>query len=392
MRGIQIGRIAGIPIKLNWTFLVVLPLFAALVAADVSQITEVLNQVLTAKIDGSAVESGLTPWLIGIAVVFGLFSGVLLHELGHSLVAMRYGYEIDSITLWLLGGLANFAEFPEDWRHEFWISIAGPIVSVLLGVLSYLAFLVVSPDLAAIRLVLGYLAVLNVTLAVLNMLPGFPMDGGRVLRALLARSRGHAVATQQAARVGKAFAVLLALAGLLPGINPFLILLALFIYAAASGEARQSALKATFEGVTVSDVMTDRTNLKTVSPDTTIAALLERMLAERHVGYPVLDNEQLVGMITLDDAADVSEVEREAFLVDDVMTSDVETVHPDDGAMEAFERLQTTGVGRLPVVDDTGELVGLISRTDLLRAVTIITSTGAGQTNKDPSAMVRSLP
>jgi CBS domain-containing protein len=171
-----------------------------------------------------------------------------------------------------------------------------------------------------------------------------------------------------------------------------LILLALFIYAAASGEARQSALKATFEGVTVSDVMTDRTNLKTVSPDTTIAALLERMFAERHVGYPVLDNEQLVGMITLDDAADVSEVEREAFLVDDVMTSDVETVHPDDGAMEAFERLQTTGVGRLPVVDDTGELVGLISRTDLLRAVTIITSSGAGQTNKDPSAMVRSLP
>jgi Zn-dependent protease/CBS domain-containing protein len=391
MRGIQIGRISGIPIRLNWTFLVVVPVFAAIIAGDVGQITPILNDTLGASIEPSTVENGTTPWLIGLAVVIGLFAGVLLHELGHSFVAMYYGYEIDSITLWLLGGLANFTEFPEDWKHEFWIAIAGPVVSVLVGVGSYLAFETVSAGAGSIRFVLAYLALLNISLAVFNMLPGFPMDGGRVLRALLARSRPHARATQQAAKVGKAFAVLMAILGLFSG-NLFLILLALFIYAAASGEAQQSALKAVFEGVTVRDVMTERSELKTVSPDASVAELLERMFTEHHVGYPVLRNDELVGMVTLDDSASVQEVEREAMLVEDVMSTDVMSVSPDAEAITAFEQMQQHGFGRLPVVDDTGRLVGLISRTDLMRAVTLIQSTGRSQVEDDPSRMVKSLP
>ncbi|OYR82731.1 metalloprotease, partial [Halorubrum distributum] len=199
-------------------------------------------------IDAGAVAAGNTPWLLGLAAAVGLFVGVLLHEFGHSLVAMRYGYEIESITLWLLGGLASFAEFPEDWKHEFWIAIAGPLVSVAVGVACYGVVLVGAGGSDALLFVFGYLALLNVVLAVFNMLPAFPMDGGRVLRALLARNQPHAQATQRAAAVGKVFAFLMGIIGLFT-FQLLLIVLAFFIYIAASGEAQQTTLKAAFEGV-----------------------------------------------------------------------------------------------------------------------------------------------
>jgi len=146
---------------------------------------------------------------------------------------------------------------------------------------------------------------MNVGLALFNMLPGFPMDGGRVLRALLARNRPHARATQLASEVGKTFAFALGLLGLF-AFSPLLILLAFFIYIAASGEAQQSTLKAAFEGVTVGDIMTPSGELLVVDPKTTITDLLNRMLTERHTGYPVVDARgELIGMVTLDHARSV---------------------------------------------------------------------------------------
>jgi Zn-dependent protease len=294
----------------------------------------------------------------------------LLHEFGHSLVALRYGYEIDSITLWLLGGVASFTEFPEDWRHELVIAIAGPVVSVLLGAGSYVAFITLPASVDAVRFVFGYLAILNIVLASFNLLPGFPMDGGRILRALLARNQPHAKATQQAATVGKLFAFVLGLFGLFT--NWFLILLAFFIYIAASSEAQQTTIKAAFEDITVRDVMTSEENLKTVSEDTTISDLLTQMFTERHVGYPVVRNGDLVGMVTLDDASAVAEVERDAYRVGEIMSTDLYTVTPDADAMTAFQRMQQNGVGRLPVVTEAGDLVGIVSRTDMMRAFNVI--------------------
>ncbi|MEF8781043.1 MAG: CBS domain-containing protein [Haloferacaceae archaeon] len=376
MRGIHVGTAFGIPIRLNWTFLVVLPLFAYLIGSDVGVIAEILNETFGAGIDVGVLEAGGTQWVLGLAAAVGLFVGVLLHEFGHSLVAMRYGYEIDSITLWLLGGLASFAEFPEDWKHEFWIAIAGPAVSVAIGVVSYVGFLFTPASLDGVAFVLGYLAILNVVLAVFNMLPGFPMDGGRVLRALLARNRPHARATQQAAEVGKIFAFVLGLLGLF-AFNLILILLAFFIYIAASGEAQQTLLKATFEGVTVRDVMTPQSELKTVEGTETVADLFERMLRDRHTGYPVVRGGELVGVVTLADASEVREVERDAYRVRDVMTTDLTTVEPGADALTALRTMQETGVGRLPVVDENGDLVGIISRTDLMTAFDVIRSGGA---------------
>ncbi|MDB2225576.1 CBS domain-containing protein [Halorubrum ezzemoulense] len=375
MRGIKIGSAFGIPIRLNWTFLIVLPLFAYLIGSQVGMIAEVMNETAGLGIDATAVASGTTPWVLGLSAVIGLFVGVLLHEFGHSLVAMRYGYEIESITLWLLGGLASFAEFPEDWRHEFWIAIAGPLVSVAVGIACYGVVLVAPVGSNAVLFVFGYLALLNIVLAVFNMLPAFPMDGGRVLRALLARNQPHAQATQRAASVGKVFAFLMGIFGLFT-FQLLLIVLAFFVYIAASGEAQQTTLKAAFEDVTVGDVMTPREGLHTVTEDTSVGDLMSRMFEERHTGYPVLDGDELVGMVTLEDARSVREVERDAYRVDDVMVTDLVAVDPDADALTALQTMQEHGVGRLPVVDADGELVGLISRSDLMTAFNIIQTGG----------------
>ncbi|SEK90169.1 M50 family metallopeptidase [Haloferax larsenii] len=375
MRGIRIGSAFGIPIRLDLTFLLVLPLFAWLIGSDVANLTLVINDLFGTAIDGEVLTTGSMQWILGSAAAIGLFAGVLLHEFGHSLVAMRYGYEIESITLWLFGGVARFKEIPEDWKQEFTIAVAGPLVSVAIGVVSYVGFLALPESQGPALFVLGYLALMNVSLAVFNMLPGFPMDGGRVLRALLARTRPHAKATQMAAEVGKVFAFLLGIFGLF--FNLFLVALAFFIYMGASGEAQQTVLKATFQDVVVRDIMTGSEDLDVVEEQTSVAELLERMFVERHTGYPVLRNGDLVGMVTLDDARSVKEVERDAFRVDDIMSNELTTIDPDADAMDAIALMQERGVGRLPVVDETGDLVGLISRSDLVTAFNIIRSRGS---------------
>ncbi len=389
MRGIRIGSAFGIPIRLDITFLLVLPLFAWLIGSDIANLTGVINSLFGTTIASEPLTAGSMRWVLGSAAALGLFFGVLLHEFGHSLVAMRYGYEIESITLWLFGGVARFTEIPEDWKQELNIAVAGPVVSVLVGVVSYVGF-VALPLGDSVQFVLGYLALTNVALAVFNMLPGFPMDGGRVLRALLARNRPHARATQLAAEVGKVFAFLLGLFGLFA--NLFLVALAFFIYMGASSEAQQTVMKAAFQDVIVRDIMTPREELHVVDERTSIAELLERMFRERHTGYPVMRNGQLVGMVTLDDAREVREVERDAYRVDDVMADELTTIGPDADAMEAITMMQQHGVGRLPVVSE-GEFVGLVSRSDLVTAFNIIQSRGSlDSLGREPSLDVRPGP
>ncbi|ERG95293.1 CBS domain-containing protein [Haloquadratum walsbyi] len=376
MRGIRIGSAFGIPIKLDITFLLILPLFAWLIGNDIAQLTGIVNDVFGSTISADPLTTGLTQWILGTATAIGLFICVLLHEFGHSLVAMYYGYTIDSITLWLFGGVASFTEMPERWQQSLIIAIAGPIVSVGVGIISYIGFIILplTASLEPAKFVIGYLALTNVMLAVFNMLPGFPLDGGRVLRALLARTRSHARATQIAAEVGKVFAFLLGIVGLFA--NLFLVALAFFIYIGASSEAQQTVMKAAFDGVTVSDIMTEQSDLDIVDQNVSVATLLERMFTERHTGYPVVDNGVLIGVVTLDDARSVDEVEREAYRVDDVMTPDVTTIDPSADAMDAMQRMQENDIGRLPVIEDD-ELVGLISRSDLMTAFTIIKSRGS---------------
>jgi len=388
LRSFRIGSLFGIPIKLDLTFLLVLPLFAYLIGLQIEPVGELLNEFLGAGLDLGAITAGSMPWLLGFGAAVGLFVGVVLHELGHSLTAQRYGYPIDSITLWLLGGIAALSEIPENWRQELAIAIAGPIVSVLVGIASFGLFYLVPEGFDGTRFVLAYLAVLNVALAGFNMIPAFPMDGGRVLRALLARGQPYAQATQQAASIGKLFAIAMGLLGLF-AFNIILIALAFFVYIAASSEAQQVTMRAAFEGVTVSDIMTPARELHTVEPNTTVAELIQRMFTERHTGYPVverqlLDGERLVGLVTLSDARDINPVEREAYTVADVMSTDLKTITPNSDAMTAIERMQNDDIGRLLVVDSQEDLVGLISRSDLMTAFDIAQQSGPVDVGSKP--------
>ncbi|MFC5971653.1 site-2 protease family protein [Halomarina salina] len=392
MRSFRIGSVFGIPIQLDLTFLLVLPLFAYLIGAQTGLWVDTLGQVFGTTISLGSLGEGVSPYLLGLAAAIGLFASVLLHELGHSVVAMRYGYPIESITLWLFGGIASFREMPENWKQELAIAIAGPVVSVLVGVVCYLGVFVLPADPgaagSAFVFVVGYLAITNVALAVFNLLPGFPMDGGRVLRALLARNRPYARATQIAAEVGKLFAIVLGLGGLFLLNNIFLAGVALFIYIGASSEAQQTVMKAAFEGVRVRDVMTPADRVSVVQATDSVATLLDKMFTERHTGYPVVRDGQVVGLVTLEDARSVREVERDAYRVEEVMTTDLVTIGPDEEAMTALTQMQSNRVGRLLVVrsvgpdagglsTDDGSLVGLITRTDLMTALNVIQTTGS---------------
>ncbi|WP_181687279.1 site-2 protease family protein [Halorhabdus salina] len=379
MRRIRIGSAFGIPIQLDFTFLLVLPLFAWIIGAQVGQSVELMNEVWGAGIPVEPLSTGAFPYVLGITAAVGLFACVVLHELGHSVVAMRFGFPISSITLWLFGGIAQLEEMPEDWKQELFIAIAGPAVSVGLAGISYAGFWLVptgeAVGIASLKFLLGYFALMNLALAIFNMLPGFPMDGGRVLRALLARNRPYARATQIAAEVGKLFALLLGLFGLFGGGSPFLIAIAFFIYIGASSEAQMTTMKAAFEGVTVRDVMTPADRVQSVETDMSVAELMELMFRERHTGFPVVKNDEIVGLVTLEDARAVREVEREAFTVSDVMTTDLRTIGPDEDAMAALTRLQENNIGRLLVME-ADEFAGLLTRTDLMTALDIIKQSG----------------
>jgi Zn-dependent protease len=357
MRRFRVGSVLGIPIQLDLTFLLVLPLFAFVIASQVELWAGTMNNLVAANLDPAVLSAGTLPWVLGVVAAVGLFVGVVLHELGHSVVAMRFGYSIESITLWLFGGIASFQEIPEDWHQELYIAVAGPVVSVLVGVASYAAFVAVpsahSVGLDSARFVFGYLALMNVALAGFNMLPGFPMDGGRVLRSLLARTRTYAQATKIAAEVGKGFAILLGLFGLLVSFNLFLVALAFFIYIGASGEAQQTVMRAAFEGVVVGDIMTPADHVETVREDLPVRELVDRMFADRHTGYPV---------------------EREAYDTRDIMTTDIYSVRSGEDVMTALERLQDNDIGRLLVIDD-GEFAGLLTRSDIMTALSIIQTT-----------------
>ncbi|NKE36697.1 CBS domain-containing protein [Natronococcus sp. JC468] len=368
MASVRIGTAFGIPIKLGASFLLVVPLLAYLIGVQTAVIVELLNTTFGRAIDPGPLTEGATPWLLGLTAALGLFVSVFCHELGHAMAARRYGLETESITLWFLGGLAQFTEMPEEWQKELVVAIAGPIVSVAVGALCYAGFVALPAELSAVLFVLGYLAVLNVVLAIFNMLPGFPMDGGRVLRALLSRNRSRLEATRIAAGVGKWFAILLGFAGIVT-FSIFWIAIAFFIYIAASSETQQIFVETAFEGLTVAELMTPAPGLDTVSTELPTAELLDRMLRERHTGYPVLEDGSLVGIVTLEDvqerAPDTGGVVRDA------MSTDPVTIPLDAEATTALRTLQEENVGRLLVVDADGSLAGLLSRTDLMTALEV---------------------
>nr|HPM54079.1 CBS domain-containing protein [Methanoculleus sp.] len=309
--------------------------------------------------------------ILGSIVALGLFVGVFIHEMAHSLIAKAKGIEIHSITLLILGGVSQMEETMPDPKIELPMALAGPMTSLALGLISaalVYIFDAVVPDPAVAGVLVftfGYLGLLNILLFGFNLLPAFPMDGGRVLRAWLARRMPLSRATRIAADVGKGFAVVFGIVGLL-FLNPILIIIAFFIYIGASQEATVLRYNILLQDITVADAMSSP--VVTVEPTTPLSRLVEMMYETKHLGFPVVDRGALVGIVALADIHKITPQDREAMQVRDVMTRNPTTLPPSAPLLDALKIITGKDIGRIPVVSD-GALVGIVTRTDVLRVM-----------------------
>ncbi|MGB9952215.1 site-2 protease family protein [Haloarcula marismortui] len=368
MRNFHITTVWGIPIRVNISLLIFLPVLAWIIGsgAQISVYAGIVSALSGVPLDLTVLTAGQTPWLIGTAAAVGLFASVALHELGHAWAAMRYDLRVESITLWILGGLANLEAMPKEWNRELVIALAGPAVSILTGLACYAALFALPASAQVTLFVIGWLAVTNIFLAVFNMLPAFPMDGGRVLRALLARKRPYATATRIAARVGTGFAVLFAVVGVL-SFSPLLLLLALFVYGAASSESRTVALAALLEGLTVDDVASPLD--ATIEADATVEDLVDRMFAGRRTEFAVTRGGDVIGVVTVGDFRALSKTEREADTVADLMDTDLPRFASETAAFDALVELDTARATAAFV--DGPEGTRVVSRDDFASAMEI---------------------
>jgi Zn-dependent protease/CBS domain-containing protein len=361
---LQLGKIMGIPVRLHWSFLVVV-LYVAWAFSSVSE------PIFGRAYGFGAVEPVTLRWGYSFLFAILLFVCVAVHELGHSYVAKSYGIGIKSITLYFFGGVASMEEIPRDPKMELKMALAGPLVSGALGVSAILIYLAVSSDPKhPIPILLWTLGFINLILMVFNLLPAFPMDGGRVLRAWFAIRMPYVVATRRAANIGKMFAIFLGILGLF-SFNFILLFIAFFIYIGASEEEKATTIDASLEGIKVKNIMSS--NVRTITPDLTLRQLMELMFKEKHRGYPVTNGGGLQGIITLTDLQKIPDSQRDITNVRQVMTTNLFVIEPEEEASTAMKIMSERGVRRLPVLQN-GELVGIVSREDLVRAIELCSS------------------
>ncbi len=356
-RGFQIGVIRGIPIRIHYTFLLVLPFLAYVFGRNVEA---------AARLAGVPAEALTGPWwLWGLLVALALFASVLVHELAHSLYALSHGGKVRSITLLMIGGVSELTEPPRRPAEEAWMALAGPATSVAIG-LACLGLHALSRGRGSFdaRFSLFYLAELNLFLGVFNLLPAFPMDGGRILRGWLARSRGEARATQIAAFVGKIFAALFAVWGFLGG-NFFLILIAFFVYVGAEGEEHAVLTRAVLGELRVSEIMARAP--AAVAPGDTVWEVAERMLREKRLSFPVAQDGRVLGAVTLE-SVEAIPFERRRETPASAAVVPAPSVAPADRVSDAL-RLLSNGRGATLLVVEEGRLVGTLSPLDLARAL-----------------------
>ena len=349
----------GIPVQLDVTFLVILPVFAVSIGQKVGFWAQQVGVD-----DHPALHHAWMPYLLGFITALGLFASVLVHELGHSVIARLYGVKVRSITLWLLGGVATFDEMPRQRGAEAVVAIAGPIVSIVVGALFWLGLASLPPSAVPARFVFMYLAFMNIALAVFNMLPALPLDGGRVLRSLLALRMSHLRATQVAGGVSKFLAILLGLYGLWQ-LNFMLVLVAFFVYMAVNSELRTSMVTELLEGARVADLMGPPP--ASIPADLTVNELAQAMMLGRQGGFLVVRDGEVLGMVCLEDLQ--GRAVPPGATVADVMRPHVHAIRPEAPAIDAMQRMSRNGYPRLLVVDASGQVVGMITNGDLVRAI-----------------------
>jgi Zn-dependent protease len=358
---IPFGRIAGIPIGASWTWLPVVVLVISNYAGDVFPNS---NPGLSSN----------TYLAMAVALAALFFAGLLLHELGHAFVARRNGMEIQGITLWLFGGVARISGEFGGPGVEFRVALAGPVVTFVLGLVFTAASLLLDLP-SAVDGVVSMLAVANLFLLAFNLIPAYPLDGGRILHAVLWRfQRDRSSATRLSAGIGRGFGIVLigvGLAGVLAAQNVrwgWLSVMGLFLLMAATGESRTEQVRSLLDGLTVADVV-ERDPI-CVLPSLTLAEFVQAVVwAQRYTTYPVFDGERVVGMLPFRSVAAIPRSNWDVTRVADVMTplGGVVLLEEGQSLTDAAGRLSANPLQRGLVLD--GErLVGLVSISDIARA------------------------
>lgn len=338
---LKLGSVAGIGIYIHWTFLVLMGWIL------VSQFAE--GQTMR----GAAA---------AVTFILAVFTCIVLHELGHALVARRFGIRTRDITLLPIGGIARLQRIPEEPYQEFLVAIAGPAVNVVIATILMVVIGIVEPDLNQDDIVahggsfLFRLLIVNLGLVVFNLIPAFPMDGGRMLRAILSAWIGHLRATDVAAEIGQLIAILFGVLGIFG--NGMLIFIALFIFVGAQQEAQLAHVLALLHGVPVRNAM--MTAFRVLSCDDVLETAVKQMLAGEQKDFPVVDGERLVGIVRGNALISMNAHQAPSTPVADFMQRDSKTV--EDGAMlqDVLEQMQADECNSVPVLRK-GQLVGMIS-------------------------------
>lgn len=319
-------------------------------------------------------------WSMGVVGAAGLFLSIVLHELSHSVVARRYGIPISGITLFIFGGVAQMEREPPTARAEFMMAIAGPLASLGLSLLFYLwaAFAVVAGMAEPVSGVLTYLALINLIVAVFNMVPAFPLDGGRVYRAWLWGRMGDMVAaTRRAALAGQIFGLILIGLGMASLISGHIVgglwwgLIGLFLHSASRNAITGLEAQKLLEHESVARVMT--ADPVTVPADTSLREFVERYVyGSFHETFPVMDGSLLAGSIGVADLRGMGRDEWDRFHVRDLMhpLSALNTIGPAEKTETALRKMREGGYSRLLVVDK-GELKGIVALRDIMRLLSL---------------------
>ncbi len=377
--GWTIFRVRGIPVKLHVSLLLFLPYVAFVASRQFRLVADMVGLSLAPP--------RLPMFLWGTILAVGLFVSILLHELAHSIVALHSGTPVRSITLMMLGGMSRLErDVPPE--REAWMAFVGPLSSVGIGLFCAAMYLVpFSPEVRVAWLVLAFV---NIVLAAFNLLPAFPMDGGRVLRGLLAPRLGSYRATQVAVRVGKFMAVLFAFYGLL-SFNVLLVLVAGFVYMGAISEQARSELKHALIGTLVAEVMTDR--LGAVRADEPVGDVARRLFRDHQEGALVFDGGQtglseqngddhVVGVVIASDLSKPDLVQRPTTTIETAMRKELPQVHTRDDAALTLDPLMNGDADAVIVLDEGEHIVGLVTAVDMQRAMTFL---GAmSRTRRDP--------
>jgi Zn-dependent protease/predicted transcriptional regulator len=356
----KLGRVAGIEIGIHYTWLFAFGLIAWSLAEG----------FFPAYYPGWG---AVTYWLVGVVSALALFASVLVHELAHSFVALARGHGVHSITLFIFGGVSSLKAEAEDPKDEFLISVVGPLTSFALGAVCWLARQGVAPSNAPPAAILTYLAFINVMLGVFNLLPGFPLDGGRVLRSLVWAVTGSLRrATEVATYVGQGMGFLLifwGVAQLLRGDflgGLWIAFIGWFLNSAAETTRRQHLVQESLRGIQVAQLMNP--HLPLVSPETSVEEFVfEHVLREGKRAVLVVHDGRLAGIVSITDAKKIPQDVWDTTTVAQIMTPvPLKTVSPDTDLNVALQLLVDGTLNQLPVVQGE-QPVGLLSRADVLR-------------------------